>query len=62
VEFEYLLAQGMRHFGDYFFRPRCQDCYRCIPIRVRTDQFKPILTSTSLQELKARFWFRVGLN
>lgn len=41
VEFEYLLAHGMRHFGDYFFRPRCQDCYQCIPIRVRTDEFKP---------------------
>ncbi|SVB22732.1 uncharacterized protein METZ01_LOCUS175586 [marine metagenome] len=41
VEFEYLLAHGMRHFGDYFFRPRCQDCYQCIPIRVWTDQFKP---------------------
>ncbi len=41
VEFEYLLAHGMRHFGDYFFRPKCQDCYQCIPIRVRTDDFKP---------------------
>ncbi len=40
VEFEYLLAHGMRHFGDYFFRPRCQDCYQCIPIRVRTNEFK----------------------
>lgn len=40
VEFEYLLAHGMRHFGDYFFRPRCQDCYQCIPIRVRTEDFK----------------------
>jgi len=39
VEFEYLLAHGMRHFGDYFFRPRCQDCHQCIPIRVRTDEF-----------------------
>lgn len=40
IEFEYLLAHGMRHFGDYFFRPRCQDCYRCIPIRVRTEEFR----------------------
>ena len=39
VEFEYLLANGMRHFGDYFFRPRCQNCYECIPIRIRTAQF-----------------------
>ncbi len=40
VEFEYLLAHGMRHFGDYFFRPRCQNCHQCIPIRVRTDEFR----------------------
>ncbi len=39
VEFEYLLANGMRHFGDYFFRPRCQNCYECIPIRIRTADF-----------------------
>ena len=40
TEFEYLLAHGMRHFGDYYFRPRCLDCYQCIPIRVRTEEFK----------------------
>ena len=40
VEFEYLLAQGIRHFGDYYFRPRCLDCYQCIPIRVRVEDFK----------------------
>ena len=40
VEFEYLLAHGMRHFGDYYFRPRCLDCYKCIPIRVRVDEFQ----------------------
>ena len=42
VEFEYLLAHGMRHFGDYYFRPKCQDCYECIPLRVRTENFKMI--------------------
>ncbi len=40
VEFEYLLAHGMRHFGDYYFRPRCLDCYKCIPIRVQVDEFQ----------------------
>jgi arginine-tRNA-protein transferase len=39
TEFEYLLANGVRHFGDYFFRPRCQNCYECIPIRIRTAEF-----------------------
>lgn len=39
VEFEYLLAHGMRHFGDYYFRPRCKNCYECVPIRLRTQKF-----------------------
>ncbi len=51
VEFEYLLAHGMRHFGDYFFRPRCQDCFQCIPIRVRTDDFH--ITRSQRRALKA---------
>jgi len=51
VEFEYLLAHGMRHFGDYFFRPRCKDCYQCIPIRVRTEDF--LMTRSQKRSLKA---------
>lgn len=39
IEFEYLLAHGMRHFGDYYFRPRCRGCYDCIPIRIRPEEF-----------------------
>jgi len=51
VEFEYLLAHGMRHFGDYFFRPRCQDCQQCIPIRLRTGDFR--LTRSQKRALSA---------
>jgi arginyl-tRNA--protein-N-Asp/Glu arginylyltransferase len=51
VEFEYLLAHGMRHFGDYFFRPRCRDCFQCIPIRVRTEEFQ--MTRSQKRSLKA---------
>ena len=25
----------------YYFRPKCDDCYDCIPIRVLADKFKP---------------------
>jgi len=39
TEFEYLLSNGMRHFGDYFFRPRCNGCHDCIPIRLRPEAF-----------------------
>ena len=41
IEFEYLLANGMRHFGEYFFRPRCLNCFECVPIRLRPDEFRP---------------------
>tara|TARA_B100000686_G_C16800522_1_gene985632 strand:- start:1512 stop:2294 length:783 start_codon:yes stop_codon:yes gene_type:complete len=41
VEFEYLLANGMRHFGEYFFRPRCMNCHECVPIRLRPEEFRP---------------------
>lgn len=51
VEFEYLLAHGMRHFGEYYFRPRCQNCYDCVPIRLRTDDY--YLTRSQKRALRA---------
>ncbi|MDY6848505.1 MAG: arginyltransferase [Geoalkalibacter sp.] len=36
-----LLARGWRKFGLYFFRPECQSCRQCIPLRVRTTEFAP---------------------
>ena len=39
VEFEYLLAHGMRHFGEYYFRPRCLNCHDCVPIRLRAADY-----------------------
>lgn len=35
-----LLERGYRHFGKYFFRPRCGSCIRCVPLRVRIDEFR----------------------
>lgn len=35
-----LLATGYRHFGRYFFRPRCGSCTRCIPIRVDAGNYR----------------------
>lgn len=39
-EFEALLEQGYRHFGTLFFRPWCRACHACLPIRVRTAEFR----------------------
>ncbi len=40
-EINMLLEKGWRKFGTYFFRPRCDGCQSCIPIRVLTDTFRP---------------------
>ena len=40
-ELEVLLSRGWRKFGEYFFRPRCDGCSRCVPLRVRTADFSP---------------------
>ena len=50
VEFEYMLAHGMRHFGEYYFRPRCGTCHECVPIRVRVDEFQ--MTRSQRRALK----------
>jgi leucyl-tRNA---protein transferase len=33
-EHEILLVHGYRHFGSYYFRPRCSGCGGCVPVRV----------------------------
>jgi len=40
-ELENLLSTGWRKFGSYFFRPRCNGCNKCQPIRVLVDDFIP---------------------
>lgn len=34
-EHEELLKQGFRHFGAYYFRPACEGCARCVPLRFK---------------------------
>jgi len=41
LELNRLLERGWRKFGAYFFRPACEGCRECIPIRVRVSDFKP---------------------
>jgi len=40
TELDLLLARGYRHFGNYFFRPFCNICHACIPLRVVTNKAK----------------------
>lgn len=39
-----LLGMGFRHFGEIFFRPICDDCHRCISVRIPVQRFIPSLS------------------
>ncbi len=40
-EVEFLLERGWRRFGMHLFRPACQSCSKCVPIRVDVEHFQP---------------------
>ena len=40
-EFDYLLSQGWRKFGYYFFKPECPECFGCTPVRVLAEEYSP---------------------
>ena len=43
-ELEYLLSNGWRKFGYYFFKPECPECIECTPVRVLTEEYSPTKT------------------
>jgi arginine-tRNA-protein transferase len=40
-ELEALLARGWRRFGAVYFRPACEACRACVPLRVPVARFRP---------------------
>jgi len=40
-EYEDLMNRGYRKFGAMFFRPVCESCQECRPIRIPVDRFQP---------------------
>ena len=38
-ETDFILNSGWRKFGPHFFRPQCEKCQACTPLRVLTDSF-----------------------
>lgn len=40
-ELDIILTRGWRKFGIYYFRPECDACMECIPIRIRARELIP---------------------
>lgn len=36
-----LIQQGFRRSGSFVYRPHCENCNACIPVRLEVSQFKP---------------------
>lgn len=39
--YSFLINHGFRRSGDYVYRPHCEHCNSCIPVRVRVAEFCP---------------------
>jgi len=39
--YSYLLTQGFRRSGSHIYRPHCDSCQACIPLRLPVAKFKP---------------------
>lgn len=36
-----LTALGFRRSGSHYYRPHCENCNACIPVRLRVNEFRP---------------------
>ncbi len=41
LELHTLLMTGWRKFGYYYFKPSCKNCMKCLPLRVKVNDFTP---------------------
>jgi arginine-tRNA-protein transferase len=60
-EYEDLMNQGYRKFGAVFFKPVCDGCNECRPIRVPVDRFTPDRSQRRAWKQNADLEIRCGL-
>jgi len=52
---ETLLQKGYRHFGEYFFRPECNLCNECLPIRIFVNEYNFSRSENRVFKKNSRF-------
>lgn len=55
--YENLLAKGFRRSGTSFYKTICEDCDRCIPIRIDAELFEPTKSQRRVARLNSRTVF-----
>jgi arginyl-tRNA--protein-N-Asp/Glu arginylyltransferase len=60
TDLDELLKLGWRKFGEYYFRPCCGNCRRCLPLRILTREFKPTKTQRRVTRKCAGIEVRFG--
>lgn len=48
-----LINRGFRRSGEYVYRPGCNDCTACVPVRIKAKQFKQRRTDKRNLKLNA---------
>lgn len=50
-----LLERGLRHFGEDFFRPSCETCGLCLPLRIPVKGYSPSRSARRILSKGKRF-------
>lgn len=55
-----LVKMGFRRSGLYTYRPHCENCQACVPVRLRTNDFIPVRSQRRAWKRHSHLEARVG--